>query len=166
MAIFEQGILGGFSGKVGPVVGSTWKGKDIMKARPRTGKGSSSVKQIDQQLRFSAIAEFQSPFAELLDVTFRGYATGMTAQNSSFSYNYQNALAGKSPDYTVDYSKALVSRGSLPNADDITATASGGNVYFTWKDNSGMGKAAPTDMAVLVVYCEEKNMAKYRCRSD
>ena len=27
MATFEKGILGGFSGKVGNVVGGTWKGK-------------------------------------------------------------------------------------------------------------------------------------------
>lgn len=161
MAIFEQGILGGFSGKVGPIVGSTWKGKDVMKARPRTKKGGSSVKQIDQQLRFSAVAGFQAPFAELFDVTFKGFATGITAQNAAFSYNYQNALAGKSPDYSIDYSKALVSRGGLPNADNLQVTASNGTVFFTWTDNSGDGKAAATDTSVLVVYCEEKNMAKY-----
>lgn len=161
MAIFEHGILGGFSGKVGPIVGSSWKGKDVMKSRPRKKKTGSSVKQIDQQLRFATVAEFQSPFAELIDVTFKGYAVDKTAQNSAFSYNYQNALAGKSPDYSIDYSKALVSRGGLPNADNLQATVSKGTVYFTWTDNSGEGKAAPTDTSVLVVYCGEKNMVKY-----
>ncbi len=28
------------------------------------------------------------------------------------------------------------------------------SVYFTWTDNSGTGKAAPTDKAVLVAYSE------------
>lgn len=30
MAVFEKGILGGFSGKVGNVVGARWRGKNIM----------------------------------------------------------------------------------------------------------------------------------------
>ncbi|MBE7174187.1 MAG: hypothetical protein INR73_26665 [Williamsia sp.] len=161
MATFEKGILGGFSGKVGPIVGATWKGKDVMRSRPNKKKGGSSVKQLDQQLKFSAVVSFQSPFNDLLDVTFKGYATDITAQNSAFAYNIQNALGGKSPDYVINYEKALISRGSLPNADEPGATTSDGKIFFTWTDNSGMGKAAPTDTAVLLMYCKENSTAKY-----
>ena len=37
MATFEKGILGGFSGKVGNVVGSRWRGKNIMRSLPQRG---------------------------------------------------------------------------------------------------------------------------------
>jgi hypothetical protein len=33
MATFEKGILGGFSGKVGTVIGGNWKGIDFMRSR-------------------------------------------------------------------------------------------------------------------------------------
>lgn len=36
MATFEKGILGGFSGKIGNVVGARWRGKDIMRSVPRS----------------------------------------------------------------------------------------------------------------------------------
>ena len=34
MGKISQGILGGFSGKVGNVVGGNWKGIDYMRVRP------------------------------------------------------------------------------------------------------------------------------------
>jgi len=33
MAKIEHGILGGFSGKVGTVIGGTWKGIDFMRSK-------------------------------------------------------------------------------------------------------------------------------------
>ena len=34
MGVIKRGILGGFSNKVGPVVGSSWKGIDVIKSKP------------------------------------------------------------------------------------------------------------------------------------
>ena len=34
MGIINQGILGGFSGKVGPIVGFRWKSNYYIRARP------------------------------------------------------------------------------------------------------------------------------------
>ncbi|HJV78940.1 MAG TPA: hypothetical protein VJ602_11205 [Paludibacter sp.] len=39
MAIFSKGILGGFSGKVGNVIGSTWRGKDVLRNLPPNARG-------------------------------------------------------------------------------------------------------------------------------
>ncbi len=159
MATFDKGILGGFSGRVGPVVGSSWKGKDVMRSRPRRRQTESSVKQLDQQLRFSTGLGFLQPMTKLLEVTFKGYATDKTAFNSAFSYTLKNAIGGKTPDYFINYDKALISRGTLPNADAVAATATGKTVYFTWVDNSGIGSASASDQAVVVVYCKALNTA-------
>jgi hypothetical protein len=35
MAKFNKGILGGFSGTVGTVVGANWRGMDVMRSRPK-----------------------------------------------------------------------------------------------------------------------------------
>ena len=40
----------------------------------------------------------------------------MSGFNAAVSYNIQNAVAGTSPDFEVDYEKAFISRGDLPNA--------------------------------------------------
>jgi hypothetical protein len=98
---------------------------------------------------------------ELLNQTFTKYANDMSPSNAVFSYNYQHAIAGTSPDYSIDYTKALVSRGDLLNASGITATVTNKTVHFTWTDNSGLGMANATDKAVLVAYCKNYNLTIY-----
>ena len=98
---------------------------------------------------------------ELLQQTFAKYAVGMIESNAAFSYNYLNAITGTSPDYTIDYAKALVSRGDLMNAAGINATITNKTVHFTWTDNTGLGMAAATDKAVLVAYCKNYNLTIY-----
>ena len=56
-------------------------------------------------------------------LSFRGFAVRMTGTNSAFSYNLKNAITGTYPDYLVDYSLALVSRGDMPNALNPAAVA-------------------------------------------
>jgi hypothetical protein len=44
MGTFNKGILGGFSGKTGTVIGSNWKGRTVMRSLPgkRTKQETSS----------------------------------------------------------------------------------------------------------------------------
>ena len=105
MGIINKGILGGFSGNVGPVVGSTWKGITYMKSLPNKKSKTSTVKQIEQQLKFALIMRFTQTMTALLELTYKAYANGMTAFNAAFAYNIQNAVTGNSPDFEVDYQK-------------------------------------------------------------
>ncbi|HEY9362527.1 MAG TPA: DUF6266 family protein, partial [Chitinophagaceae bacterium] len=61
MATFEKGILGGFSGKVGTVIGGTWKGIDFMRSRANKRTFIPSQKQLDQQLKFAIMMRFLQP---------------------------------------------------------------------------------------------------------
>lgn len=64
MASFNKGILGAFNGKVGTVVGSTWRGKDVMRSLPRKSGKEASLLQKMQRYRFTLVANFLLPFAE------------------------------------------------------------------------------------------------------
>ena len=44
MGTFKKGILGGFNGTVGTVVGSNWKGITVMRSRPKDRKGGFSIR--------------------------------------------------------------------------------------------------------------------------
>jgi hypothetical protein len=75
MGVIKQGILGGFSGKVGSVVGTSWKGRAVMKAmplsvaNPRTSlqmqqrNKMTAVVKLARQLLGGAIAQLCNPFA-------------------------------------------------------------------------------------------------------
>ena len=52
MGIIKKGILGGFSGKVGNVVGASWKGIDYIRSLPSTVRNPRTPRQVKQELSF------------------------------------------------------------------------------------------------------------------
>jgi hypothetical protein len=158
MGTIVKGILGGFSGKVGTVVGSTWKGLQVMKSVPGPRKGNPTLLQLEQQARFSLIIKFIQPLTSLFNQTFSNGAVGMSGFNKALSYNIQNAITGVYPTFSINYPMLLISKGDLPNAPaPIVASPAAGKLAFSWTDNSGIGKARPTDMAIVAAYSEELN---------
>lgn len=152
MGTIKKGILGGFSGKVGTVIGGNWKGIDYMRGKAASVSNPKTDAQLDQRARFGAALAFLQPITPFIRVGFKNYAVKMTAFNSAMSYNLNNALIGAFPDYSIDYANALVSRGSLAPALNALAESTEANkVDFTWDDNSGQVNANTSDLAMLVV---------------
>jgi hypothetical protein len=78
------------------------------------------------------------------------------------SYTLANAITETYPDYAIDPSKVLVSRGSLAPATGASATpVDGGTITFAWEDNSGIGAAKQTDRALIAVINPTKSEAVY-----
>lgn len=49
MAQIKKGILGGFSGKVGTVVGANWRGKDIIRSLQKSNNKAPTDLQLLQR---------------------------------------------------------------------------------------------------------------------
>lgn len=159
MGTIQKGILGGFSGKVGSVIGGNWKGIDYMRGVASKRSFVPSPKQLEQQLKFALMMRFLQPMAALLAVSFSDYAVKKTGINSAFAYNFSNAITGIFPDFVIDYSKALVSRGNLPNVLGPSVVSGAGSVLtWSWNDSSS-ADTKPTDQAILVAYCPEIKQA-------
>ena len=163
MGKINQGILGGFSGKVGNVVGGNWKGIDYMRVKPANVANPKTEGQMDQRNKFTTVLEFLQPMKDFLKVGFKDYATQMTQFNSAMSYNLKNAITGTYPDYAIDYQLALISRGGLSAALNPSASMGAGmsEVSFSWDNNSGEGNASETDTSMLLVLNPEKKEAIY-----
>ncbi len=116
MGIISKGILGGFSGTVGTVIGGTWKGITYMRSQPSARKSEFTLPQIEQQMKFALGVKFLQPITGLLGTSFKDYAVKMSGFNNALKYTLKNAVTGSYPVYEIDYSQALVSRGDLPNA--------------------------------------------------
>ncbi len=152
MGKISQGVLGGFSGKVGNVVGGTWKGIDYMRIKPANVTNPRTEGQVDQRSKFSTVLRFLQPMTDFLRVGFKLYANKMTQFNAAMSYNLNNAITGAYPNFMVDYANALVTRGNLTGAANGAASSpSAGDVQITWDDNSGSGSAQATDKALIVL---------------
>ena len=160
MGIIKQGVIGGFSGMVGNVVGASWKGIAYMRIRPTSVANPKTDAQLDQRNRFTVTLRFLQPLTQFLRTGFKNYAVKMTAFNNAMSYNILNAIQGTYPNFTIDYPNALVSRGNLaPALNQAAASTVAGTVLFTWDDNSDEANASPLDKNLLVVCNPKKNQA-------
>lgn len=183
MGTINKGILGGFSGKVGTVIGGTWKGIDYMRSKSNKTNFKPSEAQLAQQLKFGLSIRFVQSMSGLVEFSFRNFAIKQTGINSALSYTLKNAVAGIYPTYNIVYSDVLVSRGDLPNALAPSVVSGAGSILtFIWMDNSGVGVAKATDKAILAAYCpaflcpsgvfaadtkkSKKTSAKPRCRKE
>lgn len=161
MGKFEKGVLGHFDGKVGTVVGSTWRGVDYMKSKPRKSKKPPTKKQLEQQAKFALVTRFIRPLNKLLSGSFNDPTKDMTGLNRALAYNIKKAIEGNYPAFALAYNKVLVSEGILHNVYTPVATATGnGILQFNWTANSG-ANANDDDTCVGVVYCPEMNQAVY-----
>ena len=77
------------------------------------------------------------------------------------SYTLKRAVTGSGKEIRIDFDRALVSMGTLMQIFEGTATQNGNKMYFNWQDNSGMGNAEDTDIAMLLVYNKDKETAVY-----
>ncbi|MDD4227585.1 MAG: DUF6266 family protein [Mariniphaga sp.] len=160
MGTIKQGILGGFSGKVGTVIGGSWKGISYMRSQAQSVSNPRTEGQVNQRTKFTLALEFLKPITDAIRVGFKLYAQKQTAFNAAMSYTLANAISGtSSSDYSLEYANALISRGSLTSAANGAATASSGNIVITWDDNSDVGSATSTDKAIIVVLNASKSEA-------
>ncbi len=157
MGTFEKGYLGGFSGKVGTAVGSSWKKLNVLRSNPPSKrKGQPTEAQLERQAKFSLITSFLRPLTDFLNLTYsKSAASLMTGFNKAFSVNSE-AVTGVFPAFTVDYPKILLSKGSLPNATAPTAASTvAGKLTFTWPDNSGINSAQMSDLVYVAAYNDD-----------
>lgn len=153
MGTYNKGILGAFSGKVGPVVGATWRGKDVMRSLPKKSNRLATPFQQQQRTKFTMTNEFLGGVQPVIKRYF-GNDTGLkTRRNAAMSYLMKEAIVFNDPNYEWDYTKVLISKGDLLGINNGAVVAgTGQNLDFSWTDNSGQGEAVATDKLVVVVY--------------
>ncbi|MCQ2959635.1 MAG: DUF6266 family protein [Bacteroidales bacterium] len=166
MGRIKKGILGGFHGTVGTVVGASWKGIDYMRSKAESIKNPRTRGQVTQRNRFATTLCFLQPITSYIRIGFRPYAVKQTGFNAAMAYNIKNAIKGEFPNFELDYPKALVSRGTLTPAEGADVTVIDGGVLFNWRDNSGKGDALQTDLAMPLLFNKDKQEAVFSTASN
>ena len=160
MAKITESVIGVLSGKIGQVVGATWKGIAVLKVLPGSIANPQTDAQLNQRQKFAVTMHFLQPFSEFLKTGLKSYAVKMTGINAAMGYNIRNALSGSYPNIAIDYPNALVSRGNLASAlNQVAFSTVAGTVKFDLEDNSGEIGASAYDKTLLVVYNPAQNQA-------
>jgi len=156
MARITKGILGGFSGKVGTIVGANWRGQDIIRSTPKPSSRPPSEKQRLQQNKFKMVISFLQPINSIQKRYFGSGSGSKSRVNLAVSYTLNEAieLVGDVPQ--LMYNKVLITRGDLAGFQNVSATPQASQVIdLNWEDNSVQGNANAADNANAVCYCEE-----------
>ena len=162
MGKFGRGILGGVSGKVANVVGARWKGIDYIRAKPQSVANPRTLLQVNQRTKFALVLRFLQPNLNFIKIGYKNYAVKKSQFNSAMSFILNNAIIGVSPDFEIDYSLALLSRGNLAGAlNPVFDLTTPGQVQFSWDDNSTDGNALATDKVMVVAFNPLKGESVY-----
>lgn len=163
MGTIKQGILGGFSGKVGTVIGSSWKGISYMRGQAQHVKNPRSAGQVNQRTKFALVLSFLQPVVPYIRVGYKSQAAKQTEFNAAMSYTIKNAVTGSYPSYALDFTKIIVSKGGLTQVTGAIATWDNNRneVKIDWTDNSGVGNALATDKAMPFIYNKDKGETIY-----
>ena len=89
MARIGRGILDSFSGTVGTVVGSTWRGIDYMRSKSKKRRRNFNEEQLEQQARFAFASKFIPTMKYLYKVTLKNVPQQMTSLNEALSTDQQ-----------------------------------------------------------------------------
>jgi hypothetical protein len=153
MAKFEQGIHGPFQGKVGKIIGATWKGIPYMRALPKKRISPPSEKELANRQKWALSQFWLKPICEFVQVGWKGYSVKSEGFVAAKSYLLKNAFEGEAPDMHINPALVKVSAGDLPlpatmeitRLDDLL-------VQVTWDTAFDVEKAHMGDQVMLLAY--------------
>ena len=178
MAKLDMGILGGFSGRVGTVVGYHRRGAWFVRAYQPHIKDRKSAAQLEQRSRFKAMIQFASPATPVLRVGLRRVAAdrqitegnaflkinkecfpresrnSRNTRNTRESRNSRNSRESRESrnsrnSRAIDYRSLQFSRGSLAAPQALQyAVDEGGVLTVRWSAEGG----SLTDRVHIYIY--------------
>ena len=162
MATTSQGILGAFTGKIGPVTGYVRNGQNILRTSTSTVQYKHTPLRTAQLHKIFLCNRFTKAFTGtgFFNKSFPAYGSRGNSYNRATGALLNQAITGTYPDMYLNYAQVLISKGKLPAAENATATVmENGNIHFSFIDNSNTGTAAANDKIIVVAYAEALQQA-------
>ncbi|KLT64723.1 DUF6266 family protein [Pedobacter sp. BMA] len=152
MAIMGRGPLGGFSGKLGNVVGCNRNGKFYLKSSPRKSNQPPSPKQLEQRERMKLAAQFVGALKEVIMVGYQYVKPNHHPVNKATSYHSKEAIAGTWPELSIDYPKVKLSHGYLSPPSQCEVKATGAyTISLTWPVLTNAFQCGDDELLVVVL---------------
>lgn len=158
MATINRGILDGFFGKVGTVVGSFWKGIPVMRAYVRRIRDRKNTPQMLIRARFATLADLSSAFMAATNIGLRNDAakSRTTESNVFVKKNWEAVHANTVDSVTIDYADLVVADGSLTGVRFGTPQFdTPQQVDVSFASNEECAKTSLDDQVFLFVYCPD-----------
>lgn len=161
MAFLTPGPLGRPSGKIGNMVYYTLNGKVVSRMIGKQDQPATKSQLANRQA-MRVTMNLLRPMQRFIKLGFEHKAKGTAwnAFNIATSYNKTNALKGAYPYISVDYSKVILSAGSLPLAKDIQLSKTTGGLLLTWNPEHHYQGDQYDDLVMVALYSPCSKNAK------
>ena len=156
MAKIVQGVTGGFSGSVGPVVGYQWRGRWCMRSHPRAVRNPRTEAQQEHRQMFKEEVQLASRMNWVLKESFNALslAEGLTPCNFFIREN-QHAFAWSDGRLTVDWASLRLSMGPVAPVAFGVPELTEETLTVAFEKNPLHVRADVHDKVYLYVYCPE-----------
>ena len=164
MGKLNQGLLGSFTGKTGPVTGYIRNGQPMVRISRNSVTAKKTPARMAQQEKIRICNGFTRTFSgsDFFKKCFPAYGHTGHGYNRATSAIMNLAISGEYPNLQISYPLVLISKGPLPMAENaFTQSDVEGNIEFSWTDNSGNGTAKSSDKVILVAFFPEINEAVF-----
>ena len=149
---------GSFVGKLGTVVGCSWKGKPYVRRLPvRTTP--PTMGELANRHVFDLVNTWLKPIHEFVRLGFRNYSPMVWGVNAASSLLHKTAIHKAGFASSIDPALVQVSSGDLELPEDLQMLQEGDALNFTWDPGSGTNKGA-RDRIIILAYNIELKWAK------
>jgi hypothetical protein len=150
MGRFIKGILGGFSGKVGNIIGGNWKGISYMRSLAEPSKKPPTEQQLMQRARFAYAVHFLQPLHPVIKIGYRSQSVRKAPMNAALSQTLRQVVEGDYPAYRINYPALMVAKGTLPVPQSHQVQVVDDDLEFTWTDTQENMNSQGQNYALLL----------------
>jgi hypothetical protein len=152
MARYKKGINGPFSGKVGSVVGASWRGIDYMRSVQKAITKPASQAQTNQRLVFALVTGWLKPLRDLIWIGFQVFRGSKTPMNGCVSFVMKEAITGDAEQSNIDFPKVVFSRGELLVSLIREFTRTDTALFIKWENGPACAFNNADDKATFILY--------------
>lgn len=160
MARNKNGILGGFSGKVGSVVGYNSYGVDRMRGLPER-IAPATIAEIKNRTKFKLVQDTLNCCKELIKIGFNNYWTKTGGMRGAVSYNKMFAVKEEEGEYAIDPEEFRFSGGTLPGLKELRVEKEGKDLLRFYWDKEFVPDSSPQDQVMMLAIDLEVKQASY-----
>ena len=157
MGRLDKGLLGGYTGKLGTTVGSTWKGINVVRTYQPNVANPRSDKQVEHRSLFSHVTELGSLLlADVIKPLWDRNAKQMSGYNAFIQAN----MLASAKEKKLTPERFVLSRGRIGST-NIDVQISESELHIQWENTILPVFGKDSDMAFVIVFDGSMNVLEY-----
>jgi hypothetical protein len=159
MGVIKSGIIGPIRKKVGPSVNRIHRKTNVVSAPYRLSNKPPTVKQLEEQTKFSLLNSFLSNIDQLVKPGFKKYATSKTQVNAAYKFNFPHAFIFTEDHISLNLPEIMYSKGRIATPDDTELILTDNLIQFNWAAQPQNPSCQFSDRASFLLYNPEKEQS-------